>query len=249
MAHSESSCRVTRASWLRASRAWLLAWRQLNQGFNRIREAGNQMVLTPPGTLAGAVVDESNKPVANAEVFIIMAISETAPENGYPGFNYLTGKPARDLFSTHTDAAGHFRIESFPTNASAILSVRSPGKALQASAQDLSDVRAAGYRAGDQSIKLVLEPAASIEGKLVAEGSNQPPPAALLTLQPDQPVFYTAGAMEPVQSAPDGAFRFEDVAAGSYGIHAVFGTNAPPDWVAEAVPVTVRSGKPRAGRR
>ena len=114
-------------------------WRQLNQGFNRIRETGNQMVLTPPGTLAGVVVDEGDKPVANAEVSVTMAISDLSSENGARSFNYFTGKPARDCFSAHTDGAGHFRIENFPTNASAILAVRSPGKVLQPSQQTSTD--------------------------------------------------------------------------------------------------------------
>ncbi len=222
-------------------------WRQLSQGFSRIRETGNHIVLTPPGALAGVVVDEGDKPVANAEVSVRTAISDMSSENGGRSFNYFTGKPARDCFSAHTDGAGHFRVENFPTNASAILAVRSPGKVLQASQKTFSDLQTAGYRAGQADIKLVLEPAASIEGKIVCEDTNQPLPAARLTLQSGQPGFFMGSAAEPVRSGADGAFRFDDVAAGSYSIQTFFGTNALSDWVAEAVPVSVEAGKTARG--
>jgi protocatechuate 3,4-dioxygenase beta subunit len=222
-------------------------WGQLNQGFNRIRETGNHIVLTPPGTLAGFVADEGDRPVANAEVSVTMAMSDMSSENGARSFYYFTGKPARDCFSAHTDGAGHFRIENFPTNAGAILAVRSPGKVLQPSQQRFSDVQTAGYRAGQADIKLVLEPGASIEGKIVGGDTNQPLPAARLTLQSDQPGFLMGSAIEPVRSGADGAFRFDDVASGSYSIQTFFGTNALSDWVAETVPVLVEAGKAARG--
>jgi hypothetical protein len=132
-------------------------WRQLNPGFKRIRETGNHIVLTPPGTLAGVIVDEGDRPVANAEVSVTTAISDLSSENGAQPLNYFTGKPTRDCFSAHTDGAGHFRIENSPTNANAMLAVRSPGKVLQPSQQRFSDVHTAGYRAGQADIKLILE--------------------------------------------------------------------------------------------
>ena len=92
-------------------------------------------------------------------------------------------------------------------------------------------------------IKLVVEPAGSVEGKIIAEGSNQPPPVARLTLQPDRPGFVALSEREPAQSGADGAFHINDVAAGSYRIRAVFGTNAVPEWVADTVPVSVESGQ------
>jgi protocatechuate 3,4-dioxygenase beta subunit len=223
------------------------AWRQLNPGYTRVREAGNQVVLTPPGTLAGAVVDESNKPVANAEVFVAMAVSELSSEDGIYSFNYFSGKPARECFSARTDAAGHFQLDSFPTNASAVLAVRSPGKALQPSTQTVSDLRTAGYRAGQEDTRLVMEPAAGIEGKIVGADANAAVPIGRLTLQPDQPGFFANATLDPVHSSADGVFRFADIAAGSYHIQAVFGTNTPPDWVAEGVPVSVEAGQTARG--
>ena len=113
--------------------------------------------------------------------------------------------------------------------------------------QDSAGLDSLPWRAGQGDIKLVMEPAGGIEGKIIAEGSNQPPPVARLMLRPDGPGFFGFGEREPAQSGTDGAFHISDVAAGSYRIQAVFGTNAIPEWVAEAVPVSVEVGKTTHG--
>ena len=124
------------------------AWKQLGQPFNPATEAENKLMLTPPGTLAGMVMDESNQPIANAEVSVGLAVTENSRADGLQNFNYLTGKPARDFFAARTDATGHFRIENFPTNASARFAVKCPGKVLRPSPEDFNGPEPSGYRAG-----------------------------------------------------------------------------------------------------
>ena len=240
---------VSRASgYLLARKPGLApAWKQLNQAFNSAGETEERLVLTPPSALAGVVVDEADKPVANAEVSVAMAVGEISREDGARGFNYFTGKLAHDCFTARTYAAGRFRIENFPTNATATLAVQAPGKALRQSSQEFAGLDSLPWRAGQEDIKLVVEPAGSIEGKIIVEGSNQPPPVARLTLLPDGPVFFAFGEREPAQSGTDGAFRISDVAAGSYRVRAVFGTNTVPEWVADTVPVSVESGQTARG--
>jgi len=219
------------------------AWKQLGQPFNRKGDTDHKLVLTPPGILAGTVLDESNQPVAGAEVSVMMAISQIPQESGAQSFNFFTGKPARELFAARTDATGHFRIENFSTNASAVLTVHATGKALEPSEQQPWDAETAGYRAGQSDIKLIVVAAGGIEGKISGEAANQPPPMARLSLQSDQRNFFMSGGPEPVPSGADGAFRFDDVAPGSYRVQAAFGTNASSEWVAEPVPVSVEAGK------
>jgi protocatechuate 3,4-dioxygenase beta subunit len=219
------------------------AWKQLNQPFNSVSDVEEHLALTPPAALAGVVVDEADKPVAHAGVSVAMAVREISPDGESRGIDYFTGQPARDCFAARTDAAGHFRIENFPANATAALAVQAPGKALRPSEQNFAGLNSLPWRGGQEDIKLVVEPAGGIEGKIIVEGSNQPPPAARLTLQPEGPGFSGFVEREPVQSGADGTFHISDVAAGSYGIHAVFGTNAVPEWVAEAVPVSVEAGQ------
>ncbi|HTY88922.1 MAG TPA: carboxypeptidase regulatory-like domain-containing protein [Candidatus Acidoferrum sp.] len=218
------------------------AWRQLGQPFNTAPGTEPRLLLTSPGALAGAVVDETDQPVTGAVVEVVMAATEIPFEGGGPSFNFFNGPPARDCFTARTDAAGHFRIDGFPTNASAILTVQSPGKVLRPTGQEFGGP-GSGYRTDQTDIKLVVEPAASVEGKIVAGESGPPVPVAQLSLQAEGRGFFGAGEREPVQSGADGTFRFNDVAAGSYQLHAVFGTNPPTEWVAEAVPVSVEPGQ------
>ena len=222
------------------------AWQMLNPRFFPARD-GQKLALLPPGTLAGLVLDESNQPVASAEVSVSMAFSEMSLGNGGRTFNYLTGKPARDLFAARTDAAGHFRIENFPTNAAAMFAVKLPGKVLRPSGGDYTSPETAGYRVGQDDIKLVLEPAGGVEGKIICSESRHQLPVARLTLQPDQPNYFSLAGLEPAQSSADGTFRINDVAEGAYHVHAVFGTNSPADWVAESVPVSVEAGQTARG--
>jgi len=215
------------------------AWRQF---WNVRRDIEQQVVLTPPGVLAGTVVDEADKPVANAEVFVLAASIEMPSDGGGYSYSYLNGKPARELFSASTSADGRFRIEGFPTNASANLWVQAPGKALLESPQQSFGPELLPYRAGQEDIRLVVEPAGSIEGRITVAGADQPLPVATLTLQPETPGMG-AGARGSVKSDPDGSFRIPDVGAGNYRIHTVFGHKATRNWVAEPVSVSVETGQ------
>jgi protocatechuate 3,4-dioxygenase beta subunit len=219
------------------------AWIQLGQQFNSVSDKEEHLALTPTAALAGVVVDETDKPVAHAGVCVAMAVREVSPDGEGRGFNYLSGRPARDCFAARTDAAGHFRIKDFPANATATLAVQAPGKTLRQTEQNFAGWNSLPWHGGQEDIKLVVEPAGSIEGKIIVAGSNQPPPAARLTLQPNALRFSGFDEREPVQSGADGAFHISDVAAGSYGIHAVFGTNAVQEWVADTVPVSVEAGQ------
>ena len=219
------------------------AWKLLNQMPNSARETEGKLVLTPPGPLAGVVMDESNRPVANAEVFVAMAVGERSHNNGAMVFNALFGKPARDHFSAHTDAAGHFRLENFPTNAAAILAVESQGKVLRPAEPEASNFEDFGYRAGQEDIKLAVEPAGGIEGEIFVGENNQPLPAAQVMLQPDGPRGFMVEGTTPVKSGTNGVFHFDKVLAGSYRIQVFFGTNNDSGWVAEMVPVTVAAGQ------
>jgi protocatechuate 3,4-dioxygenase beta subunit len=219
------------------------AWRQLNQQLNPAGETEQRLALTPPASLAGVVVDESNQPVANIEVFVAIAASEISLENGGRTFSYLRGNLARDCFAAHPDAAGHFRIENFPTNANAALAVRSSGKALRQSPQESISFDSLPWHAGQEDIQLIVEPAGGIEGKITVEGGAPPLPVARLALQPVGVGSFLLDEREPAQSGADGVFRISDVPAGSYRLRAAFGTNAFPDWVAETVPISVESGQ------
>ncbi len=200
-------------------------------------------MLTPPALLVGTVVDEAEKPVADAEVSVVVAISEIQLESGGRNFAYLTGKPAGDTFKARTGADGRFRIEGFPSNATASLTVKVAGKAPRSGQQESFSPDSLPFHAGQDDIQLVVEPAGSVEGKIVAEGGSSSLPVARLFIQPEGPTYFGKAAQEPVESRTDGTFCFPDIAAGNYRVRAMFGTNGTPEWVAESVSASVESGQ------
>jgi uncharacterized GH25 family protein len=219
------------------------AWVQI-QAFS----AGEpRFVLTPPSFLAGQVVDEAEKPVAGAEVFVLTAFSETAGEGSSRTFNYLSGKVARELFTAKAGTDGRFRIDNFPTNASAALLAVAPGKAQRAAGQQHFSPDSMPCRAGQEDIRLVMEPAGSVEGRIVGGEPGQVLPVAQINVLPEGPNYVAIGAHPDVMSQADGIFRLDSLPAGSYRIQAAFGTNRLPEWVAETVPITVESGKAVTG--
>jgi protocatechuate 3,4-dioxygenase beta subunit len=193
-----------------------------------------------PSTLSGLVVDEKDKPVADAEVSVSIAILEVDLEGGGRSMAYLGGKPARECFSARTSAEGRFRIEGFPTTAWADLSARVSGKAFRQAIRENLDPTSLQARAGQEDLRLVVEPAGHVEGKIVADVAGQPLPIARLSLQPGPGPGFA-------ESRADGTFRIPDMPPGNYRVHAVFGTNPVPDWIAESVPVSVEAGQTAGG--
>ena len=221
------------------------AWKLLNQTPYSARETEGKLEMMAPGILEGTVVDGSNKPVAGAEAFVLMAFDDQS-QSGAVTWNALLGKQARDLFSARTDSAGRFRIENFPSNATAMLAAESPGKISRPPEDAAHGLESAGYRVGQPEIKLLLEPAGSIEGQITGGENNVPIAAAQLMLIPDSQQGFMPGRA-PEKSTANGTFRFDRVLAGSYSIRASFGTNNDSGWAAETVPVTVTTGQTNRG--
>ena len=96
------------------------------------------------------------------------------------------------------------------------------------------------WRSGQQDIRLVVEPLANIEGKVETD-TGEPVTNAWVELR--SVARTLAVPWDPCRNLTNGLFRFAGVAGGAYQIFAHFGTNEHPDWVAEAVEVTVRSGQ------
>lgn len=207
------------------------AWR--DPGSNAAN--GAPMVLSPPTMLAGVVFDETGKPLTGAEVFVCSA--HTGDKKDYRTF--LDGKLARQLFSSHTDASGRFSIENFPANSTAELDVSAPGKVLPPRRAQYGPDSLL-WRSGQQDIRLAVEPPAEIEGKVETDTGE-------LVTNAQVELRSVAGTLavpwEPYRNVTNGLFHFAGVASGAYQVFAHFGTNQPPDWMAEPVPVAVRSGQ------
>ena len=221
---------VTKAGFAPTWRTWYAA-----------PEEPQKIVLSASSVLAGVVVDDAGRPVADAEVWVSSALNKTTTDIGQP--NFVFGKIARELFSARTSADGKFRIENFPADAQAILSVKKTGQALRQTANSLR-YDELPFHAGQEDITLTLDPAGSVTGKVVVRGSGQPLAHAVVGLEPTTPgMRYFLFDLGTIVSAADGSFQIPDVPAGSYQVMANF-TNEPiADWVANPVPVTVAAGQ------
>lgn len=197
-------------------------------------------VLASPSSLAGIVVDEHGQPMANADVSVELAIMQ--PQRARAGVaTYAFGSALESAFHARTGSDGRFRIPDFPPEAGAKLSVRAPGKALHRDANSSGGGLNPNFRAGRDDIKLVVEPAGSIEGKVTVQATGEP--VGQVTIEAsfaDQSVGFPP---KPVQSSADGSFRIVDAAAGSYTMSAVFPGKPLPDWTAATVPVSVVAGE------
>ena len=136
------------------------SWREVSP--NKTNDT--PIALSPPTTLAGVVVDETGKPVSEAEVFV--SVAHTGAKTNWTGF--LPGKLTRQLFSSRTDADGQFRIEGFPANSLAELGVSTPGKVLPPRQVQYSPGSLLCH-SGQHDIRLVVEPPAGVEGKVETE--------------------------------------------------------------------------------
>ncbi len=200
-----------------------------------------KIAFSTSATLAGVVVDEAGRPVADAEVWVASALNKARTDIGQP--NFVFGNIARELFSAKTSADGKFRIENFPSDAQAMLLVKHPGKALRQTAKPLR-YDELPFHAGQEDIILTLDPAGIVTGKVSARGTDQPLAHAVIALQPASPVGYFSFDMSAVVSAADGSFKISDVPTGAYQVMTAF-TNEPiADWVADPVPVKVAAGQP-----
>ena len=218
-------------------------WRQTGRPLAMGEYTNMVLILGAPTVLAGAVVNDDGSPVPDVDVLIVSASREFTRPDGSDASAALPKAAARESFSARTDSSGHFRFDNLPSGVTVALSVKAPGKTLRETGQAANGYNSLPWQAGQEDIKLVVEPAGSVEGKIVMAGTKQLPPIATLTLQPDFYSTFGLSAIEPVKSGPDGTFRITDVPAGPYHLTATFGTNSPPEWVAESAGVEVASGQ------
>jgi protocatechuate 3,4-dioxygenase beta subunit len=204
-------------------------------------QESQKIVLGASSTLAGIVVDDAGQPVADVEVWVASALNKTLTDIGQP--DLVFGKIARELFSARTSADGKFRLENFPADAQAMLSVKKNGKALRQTAY-LFRYDELPFHAGQEDITLTLDPAGSVTGKVIVRGTGQPLANAVVSLEPTVPgmgVFLFD--MGTIVSAADGSFQIPNIPAGFYQVMASFTNEPVADWVADSVPVTVATGE------
>jgi len=194
------------------------------------------ITLGEPKDLAGEVVDEQGRPLAEADVRIAMGMMGKPEERRYlssPGF--LTAK---------TDANGRFVFANMPAEATFELWAQKAGRATVGTF-DRTTYRGTRYQLspGQTGIKLTLPPEARIEGVVVQKDGGKPVGGVKLMAQSD-PRQAAVVSSEPAIAAGDGTFRIAGLAPGLYVVRLSSSARGQmAEWVAEPVRVSLKAGE------
>ena len=193
-----------------------------------------------PKELAGIVVDESNKPVSDAQVSISMLIiGSMRDEHG------VVGPVATELFTSITDAAGKFKFSKIPAEATAEFIVKKEGRATVGTFESTGSAdQKLNYTAGQTDIKLVLPAEAKIEGIVVQKSTGKPVGGVQLIARSEQGTGYFRNT--PFASNEDGKFSINALASDRYTLRLATSRDELADWIAEPVEVITEVGKTKS---
>jgi len=201
-----------------------------------------EITLGRPQILSGTVVDEDQKPVANAEVGIAIMIVHTH-EKTRP----LLGDLPLKLLKARTDTEGKFSFDRIPGDATAEFLVKKPGRATVCTfnPESCCGCESLQFSPGQADIKLIQPVEAKIEGMVVEKASGKPVAGIRIMITPyfNLPNF----GLKPVVSKEDGTFSFDALAPGKHILQTLTPIEGPADWIAEPVEVITEAGKTKSG--
>ncbi|MBN2182383.1 MAG: carboxypeptidase regulatory-like domain-containing protein [Sedimentisphaerales bacterium] len=199
------------------------------------------ITLGAPQVLAGKVVDESGKPVVDAEVGISVMLIAAGNEP-----RYTAGKISERLFTRKTDASGSFRFEQIPSDAAAELIVKKAGMGTVSTLDEKAmEGMQLQFKAGRTDIEIKLPTEAKIEGTVVEKQTGKPASGVKLMVYQGQKQPFTG--IEPVTSGQDGTFTIDALREGRYIVQAIPGKKETEDWVTGTVEVDTEAGQTSSG--
>jgi hypothetical protein len=214
-----------------------LAW----AAWSMMEDQRLEIPLGRPEELAGDVVDEAGRPIADAEVHIAMA-------------KIGKGEALRELRSTgflqtRTDRSGHFVFPDMPAGATFEFRVEGAGRATIHTLDMTSYSRdQCQFAPGQAGIRLTLPIEARIEGMVVEKVGGKPVGGVEVTAHADRRQSASLPSKRAV-TAPDGTFHIGGLSAGS----CIVGLSTPrgrmPEWVAEDVRTSLQAGATKGDLR
>jgi protocatechuate 3,4-dioxygenase beta subunit len=154
-----------------------------------------RLVLDVAGAIAGTVVDDNGKPVAEVQVNAVPDILAGGDADSLA----LAG-----LSSASTDGAGKFAVRGLPDGAYRLWAARHAS-----GFEDGWGKQSTPAKVGDKNVKIVLAAPGTLVGKLALETGAAPKLAYIEIGQ---------GAATP--ASPTGAFQIGELAPGPYDLHA-----------------------------
>ncbi len=214
-----------------------LGWAQ----WTMMADQRQDIQLGQPAELAGDVVDEAGRPIAEADVHIALA-------------KIGKGQDRRELRSTgflrtKTDRNGHFVFADMPAGATFEFLVEGPGRAtihtLEMSSYSREQCQFAPGQAG---IRLTLPAEARVEGVVVEKAGGKPVGGIEVRAHADWRRSAPLPSKRAV-SAPDGTFRMGGLPAGSCLVELVPLRGQMPEWIAEDVQTPLKAGETKGDIR
>ena len=210
------------------------AWGWSNWDLTKDTE-GLEIPLTAAKSLAGTVVDETGRPVAEAQVTLAAAVVPGG-ENG----RNVYGEVGERLFTTSTDGSGRFRLERLPADASVDLLVRKPGLAVVNTNEGRTvSTWTLQYAAGTEDIRIQMPVEARIDGVVVEKATGKPVSGIKIEVARRSGGRVNAG--RPIPSREDGTFAFEGLLPGTYVVRSV--RQSVQDWAPISQQVVAEPGK------
>ncbi len=220
--------------WLAARKEGLsLGWEQA--AYNNA-DLDFTIQLDKPTTLAGIVIDDTGRTIANAKLHVCLK-----SEQGRRG---VTFTEPEDWFMTKTNGEGRFSFDSIPVGATADFWVEAPGRVCFWTfwETDLVDVLGSRFAAGRTDVRIVLGPEAKIQGLIIDEDTGNPVEGIRLQARPDRS-YASYFCADLVVSDKNGRFCLKGLPADVFSLQVVPPRDRMAHWVAKDVKVTVQRGQ------
>jgi protocatechuate 3,4-dioxygenase beta subunit len=189
-----------------------------------------KVVLHQPVTLNGRITDADGRAIQDADVSIAWI---NFPEAG--ALHCIWGRLSAQRFSTRTATQGQFRFEQIPQKGRPAVFVQKAGWAGQFWSQD----EAAEPTGDDREVRIVLQPEARVEGRVVEKATGRPIGGIRLTTCPEP--SSTPGST--ATSQVDGTFVLTGLRAGQCAIFLETSGDQAMEWAATSLKVEVAAGQ------
>jgi hypothetical protein len=175
------------------------------------------IMLTEPFEVKGNVVDENGKGIAGAYVRLRI---------GGIIRNRVVSEP-EDWFSTKTDEQGQFGFYNIPGNGNAGFFVSAEGKGSFYTFKDTNISWNGQFAPGQKDIKIVMQPCATIKGRIVNEQGNGVQSLGLVLRETEEGYY----SIHRTTSSENGEFIFENVREETYFIQVFPVEEGMDEWV------------------
>lgn len=196
------------------------------------------IVLGKPFTIAGTVVDEADKPITGARVRV------------FPRHSWLTGLMNAVVgvpdawFATETDSTGKFSLNNIPADVTSDLLAEAPGRASVRTSPPPDGLLGWRFAAGQTDIRIVLQPEARIQGRVVDRAGNSVGGVRLLARPINRRGCHCP---ESVVSEEDGQFCLKGLPSEAYSLQVVAAQEGMSEWVGKETKVITTAGQTADG--